>query len=411
MPGFAMTFDQIRVLMYGWELPPNNTGGLGVACYGLAKGLTATGTQISFGMPQQLPQNVPFMEILNHGIHNMSVMAFNSALTPYAPLYPHNQLLTPSDYRSLGLVNGPSMYEESLKFADIASTWGRTQNHHLIHAHDWMTFPAAVKTKRISGKPFVAHIHATEYDRTGGNVDGRIAHVEYQGLQAADKVITVSEYTKNIVHDRYAVPKDKISVVYNGVDSVDFDAGDIRRIFPHDHIVLFVGRLTFQKGVDYFLRAAQEVLQKHPNTVFIVVGTGDMYQKLIMDAAHLGISQRVIFAGFLKGMKLRTLYKMADVFVMPSVSEPYGIVALEAIAAGTPVIISKHSGVAETITHALPVDFWDTQKMARLISLTLSYPAYSRELALHAKDELKHLTWDHAAQKVQAIYQDVLTNH
>lgn len=403
-----MNTNQFRVLMYGWELPPHNTGGLGVACYGLTKGLSRLGTHIAFGLPKRLPNGAPFMEILNHDVTNMQVMAFDSYLTPYAPLHSSLNLLEMANISYDPFLTGPSMYDEAMRFASTATAWGCRQPHHLIHAHDWMTYPAALATRHLSGKPLVTHIHATEYDRTGGNVDGRIAHVEYQGLQAADRVIAVSEYTKDIVHRKYAVPKEKITVVYNGIDPVEFSANDVRRIFPHDHVVLFVGRLTFQKGVDYFLKAAQKVLEATPNTVFIIVGNGDMYQKLIMDAAHLGIADRVIFTGFLTGHKLQSVYQLADVFVMPSVSEPYGIVALEAIAAGTPVIISKNSGVAETVKNTLPVDFWDTDKIAHLISYVLRYPSWSQEFSRMAKAELKPLSWDHAAQKVQTVYQQLV---
>ncbi len=219
----------------------------------------------------------------------------------------------------------------------------------------------------------------------------------------------MSNYTADVVSDRYKVSKDKITVVHNGVDPAEFTRQDVRRIFPHDKIVLFVGRLTYQKGVDYFLRAAQQVLAVHPDTVFIVVGDGDQFQKHILDAAFLNISHRVIFTGFLQGKPLRNLYSMADVFVMPSVSEPYGIVALEAIASRVPCIISRQSGVAETVKNVLTVDFWDVNHTASLINTILSFPGIGQELKSAAVKELSHLSWNSAAQKINRVYQQMVS--
>jgi glycogen synthase len=396
-----------QVLMFGWELPPYNTGGLGVACYGMAKGLSQLGVNISFALPRRLPTHVPFMGLLDHPLQGVQVTAINSLLQAYA---------TPTQYRtnynSSYYDHAPhyasNLYDEAWRFAKMAKTWAKTQPYNVIHAHDGRTYPTGVAAKKEKGAPLIAHVHATEFDRTGGHCDTRISEVEYQGLQAADKVIAVSHYTKDIVSKRYSVPSNKITVVHNGVDPVDFTARDVRRIFPHDKIVLFVGRLTYQKGVDYFLRAAQQVLAVHPDTIFIVVGDGDQFQKHILDAAYLNISHRVIFTGFLQGTPLRDLYAMADAFVMPSVSEPYGIVALEAIASGVPCIISKQSGVAETVKNVLTVDFWDVNRTAHLINTILSYPAIGNELKTAAAKELKNVSWHTAAEKINHLYQEVL---
>jgi glycosyltransferase involved in cell wall biosynthesis len=395
----------VNVLMFGWELPPHNSGGLGVACYGLTKGLASQGINISFALPRQLPVDVPFMNVLDHSLQGVSVTAINAMITPY---------ITASSYhahiQSLGLAPfySPSLYDEAHHFATLAAAWTPSQNHELIHVHDWMTFPAGMKAKSISGNPLITHVHATEFDRTGGSVDSRIADLEYRGLTAADKVIAVSHYTKNMINKHYSIPKDKIAVVHNGIDPVDFSPQDIRRIFPHDKIVLYVGRLTFQKGVDHYLRSAKEVLKSNPDTVFLVVGDGDMYHQLIMEAAYLEIADRVIFTGFMSGEKLRSIYQMADVFVMPSISEPYGLVALEAIASGVPTIISKQSGVSETMNHVHKVDFWDIHKMASLIRHVLDYPAQSKEMVKLAQKELFHNSWEKAAQKTISIYQTLV---
>lgn len=396
-----------QVLMFGWELPPDNTGGLGVACHGLTRGLSQHGVPISFALPRQLSVNVSHMRVLPNLFPGVSVTAINSPITGYLDKTQYHKYLSQARARSMRMF-GPSLYDEVQRFSEIALSWSQSQPHSLIHAHDWMTYPAAQRAAAFSKKPFVAHIHATEYDRTGGNVNGQIAELEYQGLSAADKVIAVSNYTKQMIKRYYLVPEEKIAVVHNGIDAVEFTPQDIRQVFPDDDIVLFVGRLTFQKGVDYFLRAAQRVLQTRPNTVFLVVGKGDMQQQLIMQAAQLGIGQRVIFTGFLQGAQLRAVYQMADAFVMPSVSEPYGLVALEAIASGTPVILSKQSGVSETLEHVMRVDFWDVSKMAQQIITILSYPSISREMVQLSQRQVQGMTWDKAARRVLSVYDSVL---
>lgn len=397
----------MNVLMFGWELPPDNSGGLGVACYGLAKGLSGLGVNISFALPRRLRANVSFMRVLSHKLQGMQVTAINSLLEAY---------MSPQEYTSYRssvtnerlAIYGRSMLEEATRFGEMAAAWSRTQPHNVIHAHDWMTYQAAMKAQRVSGRPWVAHIHATEYDRTGGRVNNQIAEIEYQGLNKADRVIAVSGYTKDIVNRYYGVPLDRIEVVHNGIDLVEFEPADLRKVFPNDNVVLFVGRLTFQKGVDYFLEAAQVLLKTHKNTIFLVVGHGDKYEELVMKSACLGISNRVVFPGFLSGRQLRACYQMADVFVMPSVSEPYGIVALEALASNTPAIISRQSGVAETLTNVYKVDFWDVSRMAKLMATVLDYPRLSSELAGMAKKEAAKMTWEIAAQKTRAVYSQLI---
>lgn len=393
--------------MFGWELPPYNSGGLGVACYGLTKGLSRQGVPVAFALPRRMHVHVPFMKLLSHDLQGVSMFAINSILESYMNESHYQQNLSKLDRISLGLY-GRSMYDEALRYGEMAAAWSKAQHHDLIHAHDWMTYPAAMKANQVSGQPWVAHIHATEYDRTGGNVNQQIAEIEYQGLNRADRVIAVSSYTKGIVNRYYGVPLERIDVVHNGIDLVDFEPLDLKRTFPNDKIVLFVGRLTYQKGVDYFLEAAKQTLETHPRTIFLIVGHGDMYQSLIMKAASLGIAHRVVFAGFQSGDKLRACYQMSDVFVMPSVSEPYGIVALEALATGTPAIISNQSGVSESLQNVMKVDFWDTKRMSQMISTLLEFPGLAQEMATQAKLEAKKLTWDVAAQKTLHVYQQLV---
>lgn len=393
--------------MFGWELPPHNTGGLGVACYGLAKGLTSQGVNISFGLPRPLPNDIPFLQMLPTDIDGFSVTALNAYLYPYQT----NRQYLQNRYSLASLLEteySTNIYNEAQHFADLGAEWAKTQTHQLVHVHDWMTYPAGMAATKKSGNPLVAHVHATEFDRTGGNVDQRIAEIEYEGLTKADQIIAVSNYTKKVIHNKYNVPNDKITVVHNGIDVTDFTPQDIRSVFPQDKVVLFVGRLTFQKGVDYFLESAKLVLAEHPDTVFVIAGTGDMQQHLMMQAAYLGIGNRVIFSGFLTGKKLDSVYQMADVFVMPSVSEPYGIVALEAVARGIPAIISKQSGVAETLSNVHTVDYWNTDLLAQEITNILRYPNTAREWAKSAMLEARHQTWDLAASKTIQVYQQLL---
>jgi glycosyltransferase involved in cell wall biosynthesis len=395
--------EEASVLMFGWELPPFNSGGLGVACYGLARGLSKRGVSVSFGLPKPLPAHIAFMRLMDYSSPGFEVTGINSHLVSYQT----NQHYLKAKPKWAG-IHGKDIYEEAHLFARKAEAWSKVTPHNLIHAHDWMSYPAAMRASKVSGKPFLAHVHATEFDRTGGYVDERIAGVEYHGLKSADHIIAVSNYTKDTISKHYSISPTKISVVHNGIDTKDFEPISLRTIFPEDHVVLYVGRLTFQKGVKYFLEAAAKVLEEVPNTIFLVVGDGDMYQQHILEAAGLRIGHRVIFTGFLGGDQLRSAYQMADVFVMPSVSEPYGLVALEAIASGTPTIISKQSGVAETIQHVFKLDFWDTNKMASTIEQALLFPNQARDFNRLAQIELGKLSWDQSAAKTLAIYQQFL---
>ncbi len=402
-----MKQTETKVLMFGWELAPENSGGLGVACYGLAKGLADCGVKISFALPRKMKGKVNFMKILDHKLHGVQITAIRTRMGAY---------MFEGEYqawRSRGMgeelkMYGKTLFDEAMRFGEMAVSWSKSQNHDVIHVHDWMTYPAGINARKVSGRPLVAHVHATEYDRTGGNVNSMIADAEYRGLNSADRVIAVSEYTKNVVRKYYGVDGEKIHVVHNGVDFDEFTPVVMRKLFPKSKVALYVGRLTFQKGVEYFLRAARRVLVYEPNIMFVVVGEGDMYERLMWKACELGVGHRVVFAGFQTGLALRACYQMADVFVMPSVSEPYGIVALEAIASGIPAVISKQSGVSETVENVFKVDFWDTEKMADMITTILAYPKLAKEMSRMAKREAAKLTWNEAARKTLAVYRELL---
>lgn len=297
------------------------------------------------------------------------------------------------------------MVDNAERYARLVVALGRHERFDVIHAHDWMTFPAGLWIARATGKPLVVHVHSTEFDRAGDNPNQRVYDIERRGMHGAMKIIAVSELTKSICVRRYGIDPAKVSVVYNGIENEGSAANaGADRIEARDKIVLFLGRITMQKGPEYFVRAAKRVLEKVPNTKFIMAGSGDMYTRSIEEAAALGIGHRFSFTGFLRGRQVDDVFRMADCYVMPSVSEPFGIAPLEAMRNDTPVIISKQSGVSEVLTHALKVDFWDIDDMANKIVAVLRHPPLSQTLREHGAFELRKLTWDGAAAKCVQVY-------
>ncbi len=305
---------------------------------------------------------------------------------------------------------GGDLIGDAWRYAKLAAALARRIEFDVIHAHDWLTYPAGIAAREVSGKPLVTHMHATEYDRSGENVNQRIADIERMGLHAADRIITVSKLTSDICVSRYDAEPGKIEIVYNGVDQDQSQPESGSKIESKDKIVLFLGRITMQKGPEYFIAAAKRVLECVPDVKFIVAGSGDMALRMIEMAAALGIGHKFTFTGFLRGKDVERVFKMADCYVMPSVSEPFGIAPLEAISHDVPVIISKQSGVAEVLTHALKVDFWDIDEMANKIAAVLKYPALSQTLRTHGDFELRGLTWDGAAARCVKVYADAIAS-
>ncbi len=293
---------------------------------------------------------------------------------------------------------------ESERYARLVVALARNEEFDVVHAHDWLTFPAGQALSRVTGKPLVVHVHSTEFDRSGDNVNQRVYDIERRGMMAAMRIIAVSELTKSICTRRFGIPSDRIDVVYNGIDA-DHQAPVGASIQSKDKIVLFLGRITMQKGPEYFIGAARRVLEKVPNAKFIMAGSGDMELRMIELAAHYGIGHRVLFTGFLRGGDVDRIYQMADCYVMPSVSEPFGIAPLEAMRNDVPVIISKQSGVSEVLTHALKVDFWDIDEMANKIVAVLRHPPLSQTLREHGNLEIKKLTWEGAAKACESTYE------
>jgi len=395
----------LRVLMFGWEFPPRSSGGLGVACFGLTRALAQEGVRVRFVLPKRMNPEVSYMDFSFADIPEIVATGVNSLLYPYV-----TQESYLSYYRDAGLgIYGSTLFEEVLAYAARAGAIARASSFDVIHAHDWLSFLAGLEAKRVSGKPLVVQVHATEFDRTGGTgVNPRVYDIERRGMQEADRIIAVSQWTKNIIVEHYGISPEKVEVVHNGVEERDFHK------LPSEldswkaqgkKIVLFHGRITLQKGPDYFLRTARRVLEYYPQAVFIVSGIGDMLPQMVREAVLLGISDKVFFVGALWDEERDKMYQAADVVMMPSVSEPFGIVPLEALANGAPVLISKQSGVSEVLSHALKSDFWDTDEMANKIVSILKNKSLQTTLRTNGNREASAVTWSKAAQKVVSLYQ------
>jgi glycogen(starch) synthase len=399
-----------KIIMFGWELPPYNSGGLGVACFGLARALTRNGAQLTFVLPKKIPVSLDFAELI-FADNGEIITSVESLFSAYASAgHKLSSALVPSE-----LAHNLSLLEEVHRYASSIRSIIRDRSFDIIHAHDWLSFPAGLAAKRISGKPLVVHVHATEFDRTGGQgVNEDVYRIERAGMEVADRVVAVSRHTKNILVERYGVPADKISVVHNGLDAEDWEIQADPRLTLESlrqaghHIALFVGRITIQKGPDYFIRLAERVCAYRPKTIFVFAGSGDMEEAMIREAAERGISKNVLFAGFVRGKELAGLFRSADVLVMPSVSEPFGITALEAMHQGVPAIVSKQSGVAETSPHLITADFWDIDDMTDKLIAILDHPPLFKTLSENAGRDVRKITWMEAAKKCLHIYESLI---
>lgn len=301
---------------------------------------------------------------------------------------------------------GANLYDETGMFARVAGKLSQKYDFDVIHAHDWLTYEAGIEAKKISGKPLVVHVHATEYDRSGGTVNPRVFNIEKHGMENADAVITVSNLTKDIVVKKYGINPEKVFTVYN---AVDFKPDRKKYVKPvNEKLITFLGRITFQKGPEYFIEAAYLVLQKLKNVRFVMAGNGDLFQRMISRAAQLGIADRFHFTDFLKKDEVRHLFAVSDVYVMPSVSEPFGIAPLEAVKSNVPVIISKQSGVAEVLKHAIKIDFWDVNAMADAIYALVKYPALSKFFVRNGREEVNRLKWDNCALNINNVYKKAI---
>ncbi|MCK4340390.1 MAG: glycosyltransferase [Phycisphaerae bacterium] len=452
----------MRIFMLGWEFPPFISGGLGTACYGLTRGLDRRGVEVLFVLPRpvedpdeshvrivspasaaiQIDADDEFDPLpgLEGMFQHAKFRSVAATLRPYArpealdaaaqvevstrgatsgkpgprrgtPVITSDEppTSTTSNGGGPGAHYAGDLFSEVERYAVLARRVARQEDFDLIHAHDWMTYLAGIAVARQSGKPLVVHVHSTEFDRSGLHVNQRIYDIERAGMHAATRIICVSHLTRNVVLKHYGVDPRKVEVVYNAVDD---DGNENETPLPpitrDEKIVLFLGRITMQKGPEYFLAAARRVLEVMDNVRFVMAGSGDMTRRMIELAAEMGIGHKVLFPGFLRGDDIRRVFNMADLYVMPSVSEPFGITPLEALSHDVPVLISKQSGVAEVLAHALKVDFWDVDEMANKIVAVLRHPPLSATLRDHGSFEVSRFSWTDSAANCVKVYETAL---
>ncbi len=425
----------MKVLMFGWEFPPHISGGLGTACYGLTKGLAKHNVDIDFVVPKAYGDedqsigrfhsagDVSFQvreKMVKEFWDKIKYMEVGANLIPYMSPEEYEKLIT-KENKSTGELEGElkaekfefsgkygtNLMQEVSRYALIASMLAKNLEFDIIHAHDWLTYAAGIAAKQVSGKPLVVHMHATEFDRSGQGVNQNVFDIERKGMMEADKVITVSNLTRKTVHEKYGIPLEKTVTVYNAVEPFKPRRGDSDRNVK-EKVVTFLGRITFQKGPEYFIEAAYKVLQHDRNVRFVMAGSGDMMNRMVRRVAELGISDRFHFTGFLSGEDVHHMFAKSDVYVMPSVSEPFGISPLEAMRSNVPVIISKQSGVAEILEHALKVNFWDIDEMADAIYGLINYKGVAELFKRFGKTEVDKLKWENAAAQVLGVYRDTL---
>lgn len=429
----------MKVLMFGWEFPPHIAGGLGTACYGIVKGLAYNGVETMFVMPSasgdedksaadiinasEVPVEITDTMNVDDFLDKVQFVHIGTNMVPYLDPEEFHTLVEEDRKRQVRdfTVNyghtykfsgkyGSNLMEEVARYAMVGGTIAMTHKDEfdVIHAHDWLTYNAGIAAKRLSGKPLVVHVHATSFDRSSdNNIDTRVYEIEKRGMEAADKVITVSDLTRNIVITKYGIDPAKVVTVHNAVDFSGRSEVKVEKGVK-DKVVTFLGRITFQKGPEYFIEAAAKVLKRCDNVRFVMAGSGDMMNRSIRQVARLGISDRFHFTGFLRGNEVQKMFALSDVYVMPSVSEPFGISPLEAMRSGVPSVISRQSGAAEVLKYAFKVDFWDVDAMADEIYALLQYPALSQFASKFGYDEVNTLKWNNAAAKIKSVYESVV---
>ena len=426
--------------MFGWEFPPHIAGGLGTACYGMTRGLARNGVEVVFVMPRAYgDEDQRFVRVVNASdvetigtrdhefseelLEKVSFIHIDSNMLPY--ISPEEYAAYHDEFVRSGRTHewtdvwkqrytfsgkyGANLMEEVARYAMVAAQVAKDleRQFDVIHAHDWLTYFAGIAAKRVSGKPLVVHMHATEFDRSGENINRRVYAIEKACMQAADRVIAVSELTRRIVIGKYGILADKVVTVHNAVRFGESEEAAPERAVK-DKVVTFLGRITYQKGPDYFVEAAAKVLQRVSDVRFVMAGSGDLMNHVVRRVAQLGIADRFHFTGFLKGGEVQRMFRLSDVYVMPSVSEPFGISPLEAMRSGVPVIISRQSGVAEVLDYAIKVNYWDVDALADAIYGLLTYPALGRMFASKGLEEVTGLKWTNAAAKIKTVYETVV---
>lgn len=418
----------MKALMFGWEFPPHILGGLGTASYGLTRGMALqSDMDITFVIPKPWgDEDQSFLKIVgacNTPIvwrdvdYNYVKNRLGEKMSPEEYYKLRDNIYADFSYRGvndLGCIEFSGRYPDNLleeinNYSIVAGVIARAESFDVIHAHDWLTYPAGIHAKQISGKPMVIHVHATDYDRSRGNVNPEVYAIEKNGMDFADHIITVSNLTRNTVIEKYHQDPSKVTTVHNAVEPLSQDIVSIQdKRGVKDKVVTFLGRITMQKGPEYFVEAAAKVLEKADNVRFVMAGSGDMMDQMIRLAASRNISDRFHFTGFMKGKQVYEVLKSSDVYVMPSVSEPFGISPLEAMQCGVPSIISKQSGCAEILDYAVKVDYWDIEAMADAIYGIITYPAMYQFLKEEGKREVDNIKWEYAGQKVRRIYDQVM---
>lgn len=398
----------MRVLTFGWEFPPSRNGGLGVACHGLTRELVEQGVEVIFVLPKRQPTLGRGEFVFADDERRVALYEVASGLQPYHQAESLVQSIVGYDSAGRPIYASRTILEEVHRFAHQASIIARQERFDVIHAHDWTSYLAGVAAKRATGKPLVLHVHATSFDQAASeNVDPAILQIEREAFAYADSIVTVSNFTKQIVTEKHGIPAAKVAVVHNGCDTYEPPRHEptLAELKARGkRVVLYHGRISVQKGVDYFVQAARRVVDFDPNVVFVISGWGDMERQIIHLVGELGLSGHVIFAGALWEEDRDRMYQSADLVVMPSVSEPFGLVPLEALQHGTPSLISKQSGVSEVLTHVLKVDFWDVDEMANQIVAALRYDVLRHQLAREGRQEIQRLPWRDAAEKVVQLY-------
>ena len=428
----------MRVLMFGWEFPPHIAGGLGTACEGIVKGLANNGVETLFVIPHASGDEdqscTTIIDASNVAVDTVSstideflgkvkFIHIDSDMVPYvgpeefSSVVEEERKRQVKDFRiqygqkfNFSGKYGANLMEEVARYAMVGGTIAlqNIDRFDVIHAHDWLTYLAGIAAKELTGKPLVVHVHATSYDRGDEkHMDTRVLDIEKRGMEAADRVITVSDLTRNIVINKYGIDSAKVVTVHNAVDFSGRENLMVERGVK-DKVVTFLGRITFQKGPEYFIEAAAKVLKRTKNVRFVMAGSGDMMHRAIRQVARMGISDRFHFTGFLRGTDVQKMFALSDVYIMPSVSEPFGISPLEAMRSNVPSIISHQSGAAEVLKYAFKVDFWDVDAMADDIYALLQYPALSDFAAKQGFEEVNALKWNNAAAKMKQVYESVV---
>ena len=428
----------MKVLMFGWEFPPHIAGGLGTACYGMTKGLAANGVEVLFVMPSASgDEDQSAVKIINASdvavdvttrtvdefLGKVQFVHIGTNMIPYvspedfSTIVEEERRRQVEDFRiqygqkfKFSGKYGANLMEEVARYAMVGATIAlqHKDEFDVIHAHDWLTYLAGIAAKQLTGKPLVIHVHATSFDRSSDdNIDTRVYDLEKKGMMMADKIIAVSDLTRNICINKYGADPNKVVAVHNAVDFSGRENIQVERGVK-DKVVTFLGRVTYQKGPEYFIEAAAKILKRCDHVRFVMAGSGDMLNKCIRHVARLGISDRFHFTGFLRGTDVQKMFALSDVYVMPSISEPFGISPLEAMQTYVPSIISKQSGCAEILSYALKTDFWDVDAMADAIYGLLNYPALARVAAEKGHEEVNAIKWVNAAAKVKQVYQSVL---